>query len=51
VAFKGHVVDAVRCALDVQSGMAERDVQAPDRRIEFRVGINLGDIIIDGDDI
>ncbi len=46
------VVDAVRCAVDVQRGMAERNVALPeDRRIEFRVGINLGDIIIDGDDI
>jgi adenylate cyclase len=46
------VVDAVRCAVDVQRGMAERNTDVPtDRRIEFRVGINLGDIIIDGDDI
>ena len=46
------VVDAVRCAVDVQHGMAERNSEFPaDSRIEFRVGINLGDIIIDGDDI
>src|SRR4030095_3410186 len=46
------VVDAVRCAVDVQRGMAERNAALPEeRRIEFRVGINLGDIIIDGDDI
>jgi adenylate cyclase len=46
------VVDAVRCAVAVQRGMVERNVEVPpDRRIEFRVGINLGDIIIDGDDI
>src|SRR5258708_39200672 len=46
------VVDAVRCAVEVQRGMAERYTDVPtDRRIEFRVGINLGDIIIDGDDI
>ncbi|SEC70896.1 adenylate cyclase [Rhizobiales bacterium GAS188] len=46
------VVDAVRCAVDVQRAMAERNAEVPsDRRIEFRVGINLGDIIIDGDDI
>jgi TolB-like protein/class 3 adenylate cyclase/predicted Zn-dependent protease len=46
------VVDAVRCAVDVQHGMAQRNaVIAPDRRIEFRIGINLGDIIIDADDI
>ena len=46
------VVDAVRCAVDVQRGMAERNANVPAAtRIEFRVGINLGDIIIDGDDI
>jgi adenylate cyclase len=46
------VVDAVRCAVDVQREMAERYANVPaDKRIEFRVGINLGDIIIDEDDI
>ena len=46
------VVDAVRCAVDVQRGMAERNVGvAADKRIDFRVGINVGDIIIDGSDI
>src|SRR5580693_4146576 len=46
------VVDAVRCAVDVQRAMAERNVaESAKTRIEFRVGINLGDIIIDGDDI
>src|SRR4029434_10457610 len=46
------VVDAVRCAVDIQRGMAERNSEVPaDKRIEFRVGINVGDIIIDGDDI
>jgi class 3 adenylate cyclase/TolB-like protein/tetratricopeptide (TPR) repeat protein len=46
------VVDAVRCAVDVQRGMAERNAGVPaDQRIDFRIGINLGDIIIDGDDI
>jgi class 3 adenylate cyclase len=46
------VVDAVRCAVDVQRGMAERNAETPEeRRIEFRIGINVGDIIIDGDDI
>ena len=44
------VVDAVRCAVDIQRGMAERRVPAA-RRIEFRIGINVGDIIFDGDDI
>jgi adenylate cyclase len=46
------VVDALRCAVEVQRSMAERNVDvAQDRRIEFRVGIHQGDIIIDGDDI
>jgi adenylate cyclase len=46
------VVDAVRCTVDVQRGMAERNAgMAPDQRLDFRIGINVGDIIIDGDDI
>jgi len=46
------VVDAVRCAVDIQRGMSERNTNVPvDKRIQFRVGINVGDIIIDGDDI
>ena len=46
------VVDAVRCAVEVQRGMAERNAGvAPDQRLDFRIGINVGDIIIDGDDI
>src|SRR5881628_3567985 len=46
------VVDAVRCAVDVQRGMAERNAAVPaDQRIDFRIGINVGDIIIDDDDI
>jgi adenylate cyclase len=46
------VVDAVRCAVEVQREMAERNADvSPDRRIEFRMGINLGDIIKDGRDI
>ena len=46
------VVDAVRCAVDVQRGMAERNAGLPlEQRIEFRIGINVGDIIIDDDDI
>jgi adenylate cyclase len=45
-------VDAVRCALDIQRGMAERNTNvAADRRIEFRIGINVGDIIMDDGDI
>ena len=46
------VVDAVRCAAEVQRGIAERNADVPEsKRIEFRVGINLGDIIVDDDDI
>ena len=46
------VVDAVRCAVDVQRGMAERNAGVPpEQRIEFRIGVNVGDIIIDGEDI
>jgi adenylate cyclase len=46
------VVGAVRCAIDIQLGMGERNAKLPEeKRIEFRVGINLGDIIVDGDDI
>src|SRR5215469_4265555 len=48
----GSVVDAVRCAVDVQTAMPERNTAVPpEQRITFRVGVNLGDIIIDGDDI
>jgi adenylate cyclase len=46
------VVDAVQCAVKVQAAMAERNAEVTaERRIEFRIGINLGDIIIDEDDI
>ena len=46
------VLDAVGCCVEVQRAMAERNAATPeDRRMLFRVGINLGDIIIDGDDI
>src|SRR5215467_3676982 len=46
------VVDAVRCAVDVQREMALRNADvSPDRRLEFRIGINLGDIIKDGRDV
>jgi TolB-like protein/tetratricopeptide (TPR) repeat protein len=48
----GSVVDAVRCAVAVQQGMAARNADVPvERRIEFRIGINLGDIISDDNDI
>ena len=46
------MVDAVRCAVEMQRGMAERNDPIPqDERIDFRVGINLGDVIADGEDI
>jgi adenylate cyclase len=46
------VVDAVRCAVDIQRGMAGRNVEvATDKRIQFRIGINVGDIISDDNDI
>ncbi|MGE3744030.1 MAG: adenylate/guanylate cyclase domain-containing protein [Geminicoccaceae bacterium] len=46
------VVDAVRCSVEIQRAMTERNVAVPvDRRIEFRIGINVGDIIIDSNDI
>jgi adenylate cyclase len=46
------VVDAVRCALDVQHGMAERNTDVPpEKRVEFRIGINIGDVMLDHGDI
>src|SRR4051795_3385895 len=46
------VVDAVRCAVDIQREMAVRNAGTPDpKRIELRIGINLGNIIIDDRDI
>ena len=46
------VVDAVRCAVEMQRGMAERNTGTPpEKRIEFRVGINLGDVIAEAEDI
>jgi adenylate cyclase len=46
------VVDALRCAIEIQRGMLGRNAELPhEQRIELRVGINVGDIIIDGDDI
>jgi adenylate cyclase len=47
-----NVLDAVRCAAELQRAMIDREAGMPeDRRIRFRIGINLGDIIVDGDDI
>ncbi len=46
------VVDALRCATEVQKGMATRNADIPeDKRITLRIGINLGDVIVEGDDI
>ena len=46
------VVDAVRCAVEVQHGMAERNAEAlADQRVEFRIGVNLGDVIAEEHDI
>jgi adenylate cyclase len=46
------VVDAVRCAVEVQWGMAEREPEVPEEeRIRFRIGINLGDVIVEPHDI
>src|SRR5690242_6444361 len=46
------VVDAVRCGVEVQRGMAERNAPLPaEQRVEFRIGINLGDVIAESDDI
>jgi TolB-like protein/class 3 adenylate cyclase len=45
-------VDAARCAVEVQRGMAERNITVPEvKRLEFRIGVHVGDIIIDDDDI
>ena len=46
------VVDAVRSVVEIQRGMLERNADIPaDKRIDFRVGVNVGDVIVDGDDI
>jgi class 3 adenylate cyclase len=48
----GSVVDALRCATEVQAAMTERNVVIPaDGQIEFRVGIHQGDIVVEGEDI
>src|SRR5512143_3147550 len=44
-------VEAVRCAVAIQAGMNDRNRAEANDRIEFRIGINLGDVIIEGDDI
>jgi adenylate cyclase len=46
------VVDAVRCAMEVQRGMIDREPEVPEeRRIKFRIGVNLGDVIAEEEDI
>ena len=46
------VVDALRCAIEVQAGVSERNAAVPaDRRIEWRIGINVGDIVVEDGDI
>ena len=46
------VVDAVRCGVEVQQAMSERNIGiAPHSRIELRIGLNLGDVIVEGDDL
>jgi adenylate cyclase len=46
------VVDAARCAVELQRAMIDRETRVPeDRRIRFRIGINLGDVIVEDDDI
>jgi TolB-like protein/class 3 adenylate cyclase/Tfp pilus assembly protein PilF len=48
----GSVVDAVRCAAEIQRGMLDRDLDLQeDRRIRFRIGVNLGEDIVEGEDI
>ena len=44
------VVDAVRCAIEIQNGMVERNAGLPlEQRIEFRIGIHLGDVVEEAD--
>src|SRR6185295_18290086 len=46
------VVNAVACAAEIQLGMAKRNASIPEgRRLELRVGVNLGDVIVEDDDI
>src|SRR6266487_5610670 len=48
----GSVVDALRCANEWQRGMAEQNTATqPDNRIEFRIGINVGDVVVEDGDI
>src|ERR1700726_1689331 len=46
------VVEAVNCAVAIQSGLkVENESLAPERRMEFRIGVNLGDVMVEGDQI
>src|ERR1051326_8835739 len=45
------VIDALRCAIEWQTGMTERKTDTSDRRIEFRIGINVGDVVVEDGDI
>ena len=46
------VIDALRCAVEVQRAVSERNAGVPDdRRIEFRIGINVGDVVVEDGDI
>src|SRR5262249_22777658 len=46
------VVDAVRCAVEVQQELKAKNTDVPDhRKMEFRIGINLGDVVVEGDRI
>jgi TolB-like protein/class 3 adenylate cyclase len=45
------VVDALRCATEWQRGMTERNAGTPDNWVEFRIGINVGDVVVENDDI
>jgi len=48
----GSAVDAVQCAVEIQRGLAQRNSKEPEnRRIILRIGINLGDVMVEGDDI
>ena len=48
----GSVIDALRCATEIQTGMAEHKTVSPsDRQIEFRIGIHQGDVVVEDGDI
>ena len=48
----GSAVDAIRCVVDIQRSIAKRESGLPEnKRLQFRIGVNVGDIVIDGEDI